>query len=188
MSGRPTRPTFLEGAAVALALSLAGGAAQVLLGVLLLSSRVLPLTVALVGLGYLLYLLHRAGHRAGRVSALLTWFIATAGTLVIAPGLMPPAQLMLLWAVRALYLQRGPLAALADLGLFGLGLGAALWAAAASGSLALALWCFFLVQALFPSIPSARRGRADHAAGTGDRFECAERSAVASLRRLARTP
>jgi hypothetical protein len=186
MSTPTTRPGFLEGAAVALALSLAGGAAHVLLGVLLLSPRVLPLTLALVGLGYLLYLLHRAGHRAGRVSALLLWLLATAGTLAVAPALMVPVQLLLLWTLRALFFQRGPVAALLDLGLVGLGLGAALWAVIAGASLALGLWCFFLVQALFPSIPAARRRGPAEPRDTGDDpFERAERSAAASLRRLA---
>jgi hypothetical protein len=181
------RPGFLEGAAVALALSLAGAAAQALLRVLLLSPRALPLTLALVGLGYLLYLLHRAGRGPGRISALLLWLVATAGTLVAAPGLIVPLQLLLLWAVRALYFQRGPVAALLDLGLVGLGAGAGLWALGTSGSLAMTLWCFFLVQALFTSIPAAR----PDAAGDGapdDRFAHAERIAAASLRRLSRRP
>jgi hypothetical protein len=184
MSTPATRPGFIEGAAVALALSLAGGAAHVLLGVLLPSAG--GLTLALVGLGYLLYLLHRAGHRAGRVSALLLWLLATAGTLAVAPALMVPVQLLLLWTLRALFFQRGPVAALLDLGLVGLGLGAALWAVITTGSLALGLWSFFLVQALFPSIPAARRRGPAEPRDTGDDpFERAERSAAASLRRLA---
>ena len=64
----------------------------------------------------------------------------------------------LLWLVRSLYFYSGVLPALLDLGLSALGLAFAVWAAGRSGSPLLALWCFFLVQALHVCIPAAITG------------------------------
>jgi hypothetical protein len=184
-----SRPGFLEGVAVAAVASLAGGAVHALLWLLLGPGSARVATVALVGLGYLGYLLWRAPEPAGRLSLLLAGTGITAAALVLAPHWLLAAQLGLLWLARALLLQRGPLAALADLGLVLLGLGAGVWALSASGSLAAALWSFFLVQALFPllgTLTGPRQPETGAPEGDDDgRFDWAERSAAASLQRLA---
>ncbi len=185
---RHAMPGFLEGVAVAALASLAGGALQTLFRLPLGSGLAGTLTLAVVGLGYLGYLLWRSPEPAGRVTLLLAGGGATAGTLLAAPHWLLALQLGLLWLTRSLLLQRGPIAALADLGLVLLGLGAGLWAIAATGSLAAALWCFFLVQALFPVLDNLGGRRPDTAgpdAHDDGRFDRAERSATASLRRLA---
>jgi hypothetical protein len=176
-----SRPGFLEGVVVAVVASLAGGALYRLLAALLGAPDALTSTAAAVGLGYLLYLLQRSDEPAGRISTVLVWLATTAACSVLSPGLVLPVQLALVWVVRALYHQPGLIAAAADLGLVLLGLGAALWALTGTGSLAAALWCFFLVQALFSAIPSPRPSRA--VPGPDDRFGNAERSAARILRR-----
>ena len=187
-SARPDLPGFMEGVAVAALAALAGGAVQVSLWMLLGPGLARAGTLAIVGLGYLAYLLWRSPEPAGRLVLLLVGAAATAGTLLFAPHWSPAVQLAMLWLARALLFQRGPVAALADLGLVLLALGAGLWAITVTGSLAAALWSFFLVQALFPLLGGLVGGRCD-SAGADDcddgRFERAERSATASLRRLA---
>jgi hypothetical protein len=182
-----TRPTFLEGVGVALLASLGAGAAYAGLGLFFPVGLALRLVIAGLSLGYLLYLLGRSRERVGRISLLLLWGLMAAGSWLL--GLSLPlyvlAHLGLVWLVRVLYHQSGFLAALLDLGLAALGLGAALWAAGHSGSLFLACWSFFLVQALFTAIPVRFGGGPAPANPADDRFEQAHRAAEAALRSLA---
>lgn len=177
---------FLEGVAVALTGALGGGAAWVLLRALFAPASALPLLISGLGLGYLLYLLARAPTPVGRVSAVLAWVVLTGVTLALAPALLLAVQLGLLWLVRALYHQHGLVGALADLALWLLGLGGALWAIQGTGSMALAVWTWLLIQALFPLLPGPRSAAAGAVPGTNspDRFEQALRDAQAGLRRL----
>jgi len=179
------RPGFLEGVAVAVLASLAGGALYWLLRLVVATPEALAATLAGLGLGYLLYLLRRAAERVGRITAISIWIVATGACAALAPELLLPLQLALIWLVRALYLQPGLLAAAADLGLLSLGLGAALWALSSTGSLAVALWSFFLVQALFPAAADLLQPRLAGTPEPDDRFARAERRASACLRRLA---
>lgn len=184
MSG--PRPDFLEGVVVALVASLAGGAilhpARLVLG----APGALATTLAILGPAYVLYLLHRADEPAGRITLLSVTLLATVCSLVLAPGLVLPVQLAAIWLTRSLYLQPGLLGAAADLGLVGLGLGGGLWALSSTGSLAVALWTFFLVQALFPAVASGLRSCAGPDPDAEERFARAERRATALLRRLRR--
>jgi hypothetical protein len=77
--------------------------------------------------------------------------------------------------------------ALMDLGLSALSISAAVWAITRSGSVFLATWCFFLVQALFVAIPPAVQRKAKHEQNTAadsEVFDRARRDADAALRRL----
>jgi len=180
-------PTFLEGVLVALVASVAGSvlhAATTFLG----GTRGPWLLVALLGLGYVLYLLRRSPVRAGRVAAFAAWG-AVAGLLgLAAPSLAVYVVLHVaaLWLLRSLFFHARPLAALADLALSGIALAAGLWAFAHTCSLLLGLWCFFLVQALFVAIPQGGMTRRVAAPPPADdRFETAHRAAEAAVRRLA---
>jgi hypothetical protein len=177
------RPGFLEGVGFALAASLAGAAAHAALAAAGTGS--LRLTIAGLALGYLLYLLARARVRTGRVTALAAWGLAAVGLWLAAPPL--PLFLLLhgglLWLVRALFFHGGFLAALADLGLVLAGLAAAVWAAAGTASLLLAVWCFFLVQAAFAAIPPGLPRPRPEREPPEDAFERAHRAAEAALRR-----
>jgi hypothetical protein len=74
-----------------------------------------------------------------------------------------------------------------DLGLNALSISASVWAITRSGSVFLATWCFFLVQALFVGIPPAVNKKANpkrNTAPDNERFERAKRQADAALRTL----
>jgi hypothetical protein len=183
------RPSFYQGVAFALAASLAGGALHAALPTLLPGAGSLRLIIAGVGLAYLLYLLGRSPERVGRISTVLAWGLGAIVLWLAAPplGLYVLAHLLMLWLARSLYFHSGVLSSLADLGLSGLALCAALWALMSTGSLFFGLWSFFLVQALFVAIPESLGQRpvpAQHSPGPNDPFEHAHRAAEAALRRL----
>ena len=96
-------------------------------------------------------------------------------------------HLSLLWVVRVLYHQPGPLAAMLDLALNLSALMAGFWAFTHSDSVFLGAWTFFLVQALYVGIP-AFTGRRLQERGSGtdptDEFQQAYRSAETALRKL----
>lgn len=183
MSRPVSRPGFFEGVAVAAAASVIGTVAHAVL-VPLAGAAGLRALIALLALAYVLYLQRRSGARVGRVTALAAWSGAAVLLWWLAPSL--PAYLLahlaLIWLLRALQFHDGLLSALADLGLTAFAFCAALWAMRETGSVGLAIWCLFLVQALFVAIPP-RAPRP--AAGGADRFEHAWRAAEAAARKLA---
>jgi len=184
-----SKPTFLEGIGVALVASLAGSVVFTALAPAFAGAAVLRLMVAGIGLGYVLYLLRRSRERVGRVSVVALWGVVATGLWLLHPplSLYLVAHIGLIWLVRSLYFFASALSALADLALSGLSLAAGVWAAEHTGSLFLAIWCFFLLQALFVAIPQElRRKPLTRAldAGGDDRFERAHRVAEAAVRKL----
>jgi len=184
-----SRPSFLEGAGVALVVSVVGGGMMILLLALFPAAVLLAGIAAAIGLGYLLYLLRLARARIGKVSMLALWAAVTAVTLALDPPLVlhAVAQLAVVWIARSLFVHDGVLAALADLGLCLASLAAAAWAAHQTGSLALTLWCLMLVQAAFVAIPGPTRGTtrgACMAPCDEDPFQRAHSTAESALRRL----
>ena len=183
------RPTFIEGVAVALAMSAFGAAVFGALTMVFATSGVLRVLIAVIGFAYVIYLLARSRERDGRVTVVLAWLILSSLTWLLAPPL--PLYIVvhvgMVWLVRSLYFHAGALSALADLGLHGLSVTAAIWAGIQSGSPFLSIWCFFLVQALFVAIPiSWRRQIKDTPTRSDveDRFERAHRVAEAALRKF----
>jgi hypothetical protein len=68
-----------------------------------------------------------------------------------------------------------------------LSVSATVWAISRSGSVFLATWCFFLVQALFVAIPPAikgRRARQRNTATDNETFANAKRNADKALHQL----
>jgi hypothetical protein len=182
-------PSFPEGVVLALSAGLLASVAfTVLPGVFGLEWTVRAL-IAGLGLGYVLYLLHRSSERAGRIVTLTAWLVlAGIGWSLVMDALLYLAlHLGLIWLVRVLYHQPGPLAALLDLALNLFALMAGLWAFLHADSVFMGVWTFFLVQAAFVGIPSfgnrSRRGDAVPEKQT-DHFQLAFRSAEAALRKL----
>ena len=181
------QPTFLEGVAVALAASLAGGILHTGLTAVSGGGALRPVVTALA-LGYMLYLLARSRERVGRIAAVGLWVLVT----ILMWLLEPPLLVFVVGHIgalllRSLYFHAGTLAAFADLGLNAFALAAAFWALAQSGSLVLGLWSFFLVQAMFVAIPPAfphRRAPDTDPAAADGRFRQAHRVAEAAVRRL----
>lgn len=183
------RPSFFRAVMVALAISIAAGAAFATLAPMLGGETTLRLTIPLMGLAWLVCLLRGKAGVPGRVTAFAFWCAVSAAAWLIAPPLSVYllVHVAALWLVRSLYFYSGVLPALIDMGLSALSLSVATWAMARSGSVFLAAWSFFLVQALFVFIPS--RVKASHSAGDaeadGDEaFEHARRRADAALRQL----
>lgn len=179
-------PSFLEGALLALIAALAGTLIYSALAWALPADSALRLVVAGLGIGYLLYLLGRSAERVGRVTILSLWLTLSALLWLLVPPLplYLAAHLAMGWAGRSLYFHQSLLGALADLGLTGLGLIAALGAYLHTGSLLLSLWSLFLVQALFVFIPSRASRLDDSLDGNEDGFRRAHQAAQAAVHRL----
>lgn len=184
-----SRPTFLEGVAVALGTSVVGTALFSVLTTMFDGGGVLRLLIAGISLGYVLYLLSRSRARVGRITAVGLWAIVAALSWYSSPPLLLYllVHMGLVWLIRSLYFYSSVLSALGDLGLTGLSLAAGIWAVTQTGSLFLSIWCFFLVQALFVGIPTRVKGTTgqihpeqDHE----DRFERAHSAAQAALRKF----
>ena len=182
------RPGFLEGVVVALAASLVGSLLYAVLVPPLPSGPVLRLLIAGIALGYVIYLLRRSPERVGRITVLAAWVLAAAVIWLMGTPLVLylALHLGLVWLIRSLYFYSSVLCALADLGLSGLSLATALWAAGHTHSLFLGIWCLFLVQALFTAIPVNLQRRSGDATPTPeqDRFDHAHRAAETALRKL----
>ncbi len=183
------RPTFFEGAGVALAASVAGGVLFTVLATVFAGGFVLRGLIASLGLLYVLYLLRRSKERVGRVTTLAVWLAATLSIWLL--GLSLPgyllAHLALIWLVRSLYFHASLIATFADLGLVLFGLASAVWAWLVTGSLGISLWCFFLVQALFGLIPASIKRRSAlsvAASAETDPFQRAYRTAEAAVSKL----
>ena len=183
------RPTFLQGVLVAAVLGCCASAVVATLTPFVGLGAVLRLAIPALGLAYLLYLLSRSKERVGRITMLSLWGVLAAITWWIAPPL--PFYLLIhvgaIWLVRSLYFYSGVLPALMDLGLGALSITATVWAISRSGSVFLATWCFFLVQALFVVIPRAIKSKQKperNTAAESKNFEHARRQADQALRQL----
>jgi len=176
-------PSLLEGVVVAAVLAGLGGVVFASLQLLVTPSLALrTLTIVLSG-AYALYLLVRSD-RHGGVALAASWSIAAAASagLIDSLALLLIVHVTLIWLLRCLSFHDSIVAALADLLLSALALAAAVWAATHTGSFALSVWCALLVQALFVALPRALP--AAGVDGNDTRFERAQRSAEAALRRL----
>lgn len=188
MKTATARPTFLHGAAAAAGLAVAASVMVALLTPFLGLGAVLRLAVPALAGAYLLWFFRTNRQRTGRVVTLSLW----TALAVAAWWLAPPLPVYLLahagavWLVRSLYAYSGVIPALMDLGLSALSALALAWVLLRTGSVFLAAWTFFLVQALWVAIPARIEGRtATRAPGAdNERFERASRQADAALRQL----
>jgi hypothetical protein len=183
------RPTFLHGVIIAAVLGFFASAIVAALTPFVGLGAIVRLVIPGLALAYLLFLFSRSGERVGRVATVSLWSVLAAVTWWTGPPL--PLYLLIhvaaIWLVRSLYFYSGLLPALMDLGLSALSISATVWAISRSGSVFLATWCFFLVQALFVAIPPAvkRKQKPDsNAVADNVTFERAKRQADAALRQL----
>lgn len=183
------RPSFMHGVVVAAVLGFFASAIVATLTPFVGLGAVIRIVVPALGLAYLLYLFSRSEERIGRVTTLALWSALT----VAAWWMALPFPLYLLvhvgaiWLVRSLYFYSGVMPALMDLGISTLSVSATMWAITRSGSVFLATWCFFLVQALFVAIPPAIKGgqkAKQIPVAADDDFEHARRQADQALRQL----
>lgn len=183
------RPSFWHGVIVAAVLGFFASAIVATLTPFVGLGAVIRLVIPAMALAYLLYLFSRSTERLGRVTTLSLWAVLAVVTWWIAPPL--PFYLLIhvgaIWLVRSLYFYSGVMPALMDLGISTLSVSATVWAISRSGSVFLATWCFFLVQALFVAIPpmiKSRRARNSSAATDNETFTHAKRNADKALHQL----
>ena len=181
------RPSFFHGVIVAAVLGFLASAVVATLTPFVGLGAVIRLVIPALALAYLLYLFGRSEERVGRVTTLSLWAALAAVTWWVAPPL--PFYLLIhvgaIWLVRSLYFYSGLVPALLDLGISALSVSAMVWALSRSGSVFLATWCFFLVQALFVAIPPAIKSRKAKQTKThNDNFAHAKRNADKALRQL----
>jgi hypothetical protein len=178
-------PSLLEGAAVALVLSITGAALLALAPRGAGGAGAGGLTAAALGLSYLGYLLSRSPASAGRVSAVLAAITATGVLWLMGATAqeMVLLQAVLIWLGRSLFFHPRPLAALADGALLAMGSVIAFWAALRTGSPLLSLWTLFLIQSLFVLIPGAPA----RTTVPSSAFDHARRRAERALTRLEQT-
>ena len=182
------RPSFVQGIAVAAVLAFVVSAVVATLTPFVGFGSVVRLCIPLVALAYVLYLLRTSRERTGNLTTLSLWSVLA----VAAWWFSPPLPLYVLihvgaiWLVRSLYFYSGLIPPLLDMALSIFSVGGFVWAASRTGSVFLATWCFFLVQALFIVIPPALRKKASTASPKTDQsFELARRRADAAIRQLA---
>jgi hypothetical protein len=185
------RPTLLEGVLVALVLSLSASPLVVLVQLAIGSLLAWKMVVMVMAYTYMCYLLVRSGRRSGRVTLGLLALIVLLVSLVL--NLRFPTILLLcvtlIWGIRSCAYSRSLVSAVLQGSVCVLGCGAALMMYGHSGSLALATWSFFLVQAAFVLIPAQCLRRPAMPAGatqggTPDGFERAYHAAEQALGRL----
>jgi len=183
------RPSFFQGVIVAAVLGFFASAIVATLTPFVGIGAVIRLVIPALALAYLLYLFTRSKERMGRVTTLALWSVLAATAWWFAPPL--PLYLLIhvaaVWLVRSLYFYAGIMPALLDLGLSALSVSATVWAISRSGSVFLATWCFFLVQALFVAIPPAvnqTQKSKRNATVEGEDFERSKRQADQALQQL----
>lgn len=184
------KPGFIEGVGVALVMSIAGSAVYAALSQLFPRLTVLYLLIPGIALVYLLYLLSRSRQRTGRMTVLSVWLLAALVLWVLDPpfGFYLLMHIGLIWGVRSLYFHSGVLTAGSDFGLSGMALAGAIWAMLTTGSIFAALWCFFLVQAMFVLIPEGFGKSQARTIRDGNdssaKFDRARRTAESAVQRL----
>jgi hypothetical protein len=183
------RPNFLQGVGVAAVLALLGSVAVTVLTPLVAFSALYSLLIPALALAYVLYILTCSNERVGHATTLTLWAAMSLTVWLAEPpfGLYLMVHVGALWLIRSLYFYSSALSALMDLGLNIASAATAYWAAVHSGSVFLAIWCFFLVQALFIAIPASlhRQSRSRAAAHPDtENFERARLRAEAAIRQL----
>ncbi len=183
------RPGFLQGALLALGLALAGGAVWYGATLFAAGATVAEATVVLLSGIYVVYLLAQSRQSVGRLVTTAAWAAFSAVVWFAEPDLLALvlAHTVFISIIRALYFHANLLGAAADLGLSVLAAGFAAWAGVHSGSVPLAVWCFFLTHAAFVFIPDTgvfgnrEEHVPDHCGAAFDRAYRAGRSAARQL-------
>lgn len=147
--------SFMSGAAVAFTLALTAGTAVLVFAPAVGMSSLLKLLASSLGFLYLVWLIRGSRRRSGHLVALAFWGVLSVGTWFFAPTLSMYllVHIAAIWLIRSLLVYAGLFPALLDLGLTAVSATAAGLAFSRSGSVFLATWCFFLLQALFVAIP-----------------------------------
>lgn len=186
MRSHSIKPSFAEGALVALVLSVLGSVAYISLSLFFISSLVAVFVLTIIGGAYLFYLIKRSRGKGGKLLASLA-----VSTVLMLCALLPLSLTTVLlvfaigiWLLRSLYFRQGFLDSVFDLALNFLSLGAAVAALIVSESHFLAFWTFFITQALHVYLPSLTEKQQKHGQQASDRFRRAYEGAESALSRM----
>lgn len=188
-----SRKTVIEGIGIAALLSIVAFPMMVLGTTVMYPSIALRLCISAIGFLYILYILAKTSTRIGRGTVGALSALAIAALLFFNPSFVffALALTALIWIVRSLYNYQSVVFTLADGVLCAISLASAAWGFMLSHSIMVALWCYFLVQALTAAIPrsfeavAAMKNRtAGHGKPSQDRFSEAQRAAQEALRQL----
>jgi len=184
-----SKPTMLDGVTLAMVISLGAAAGSLLLGSFIVYGLLFELLLYGAALAYLLYLLKRSHARIGRVLVIGAWALASLACWWFDVALLQQVLLQagLIWLVRSLYFHSSLTVAALDFGLVSAGLAASAWAMLNTGSLAAALWSFFLVQALFCWLPQVSARQSARDAARHSPFQTAHRVAEDAVRKLSQS-
>jgi hypothetical protein len=159
-AGHDTTPESSDvgGALVAFVLALAGAAVFAATTPWLSTAHAIRGIAIALGGAYTLYLLSRSEERTGRIATVALWCVATALAVVFASSLplFLICQVASIWLIRSLYFHGSIVAALADLGLGGLALAFAIWAARTAASCSrsgVSSWCRRCLSRCPPTSP-----------------------------------
>ena len=144
--------------------------------------------IVVLGLAYLAYLLAISPSRRGRVVLGLGSAVILLGAWIVSPISVGVGALAvgLIWLVRSVLFYAGILPALWDGGLCTLSAVCALGTAVSTHRLWLAVWVFFLLQALFVYIPKQfARGRYGPSSGRGQAESASQSEAFTRAHRAA---
>lgn len=193
MSPRVRKSSFLGEAFLGLLTSLVAAAVAATLSFVMPTSVVARLVVAGLGLAIVVRVIARSDDKTGRVATLVVWMGIAAAAWY--PGIDLPAyvatHVVMAWLVRSLFSRTRMLEAGLDLGLTLLALSFAIFALVRTESVLLAVWCFFLLQALHVSVPAlaaritSPRNAEPIADDPNGRFTAAFRAADEALHRIA---
>lgn len=185
-----TRPSIFHGIVAAFVLSMLALFGAILCSVIFYGSLLFKLLLGGVAFLYICILLHTAKGQSGRVLlGTISAVVLTASAAWLGFGSFVLSAVALIWLVRSLTTYSSMILAGVDGMLCALSLLAAVWSFTYSGSLPLAIWCFFLVQSLYAVIPRslAECGRGNARAGAArkhgeEAFDAAYRAAEEILR------
>lgn len=182
------QPSFVEGAIVALLISICGAVIYLTFSHLIaFRAQGSVNTLILTAGAYLAYLIYRSPRRIGKlvgsicitVVLIVCWLLPLS---IISVGVM---LIGVIWLARVFYFRAGIVDSFADIGLNVLSVAASLAAMAITHSVFLALWALFITQALHVYLPSLAH-RPTRRQKAKERFDQAFENAEAALQQLAR--
>ena len=181
--------SFMRGVVIALGFAFVSSVAFIVIAPGMSFYWFVFLLVPILCFAYLLSIGQYRFRKAGWVSSLVLWCVFAGLLWLLSPSLVDYLLLhvVALSLMRTLFFHKNLLAMLLDFALSLFALGTSFWAMSHTGSLFLAVWCFFLVQAAFIAIPGCTTATSSRSAATSNsqQFDVALRKAEEALRKVA---
>lgn len=150
-----SKPTLSEGVILALLASIVS--VIIFMGMISFFSAgiVFRMLISVLGLIYILYLFSRHSEKTGKMTVIAGWLAISTLIPVFSNSILlfVSLHISMIWIVRSLYFYNSLWSSALDLALNCFALLAGIFTWQHTSSLLLALWCFFLIQAMFVFIP-----------------------------------